>query len=100
MAKMLVPGLTPLMVWTFHGGRAPVQVQDGKPLFCVKLMVVPAGVPFAVNGRNLTIVKLDEKSDHRELQTTSGGNFVTYKAGLEKTDHLKSRSAKLAPALS
>jgi len=33
MAKMLVPGLTPQMVWTFHGGRAPVQVQDGKPPF-------------------------------------------------------------------
>jgi len=47
-------------------------------------MVVPAGVPFAVNGRNLTIVKFDEKSDHRELQTTSGGNFVTYKAGVGK----------------
>jgi hypothetical protein len=41
MAKMLVPGLTPQMVWTFHGGRAPVQVQDGKPLFCVKLWSFP-----------------------------------------------------------
>ena len=84
MAKMLVPGLTPQMVWTFHDGRAPIQLRDGKPLFCVKLMVVPAGTPYAPNGRNLTIVKFDEKSDRRELQVTSGGNFVTYKAGVGK----------------
>jgi hypothetical protein len=30
------------------------------------------------------MVRFDKKSDHRELQTTNGGNMVTFKAGLSK----------------
>jgi hypothetical protein len=84
MAKVFVPGLTPQMVWTFHDGRAPIQLEDGKPLFCVKLVIVPAGTPYAQNGRNLTVVKFDEKKDRRELQVSSGGNMLTYKSGVGK----------------
>ena len=84
MAKMLVPGLTPQMVWTFRDPKAPVQVPDGKPLFCFKFIEVPAGTPYAPSGRDIVIVRFDEKKDHRELQTTSGGNAFTFKAGLSK----------------
>jgi hypothetical protein len=66
------------------------------PFLC-QAMVVPAGAPFAVNGHNLTIVRFDEKSDRRELQTTSGGISSHIRLGLEKTDYLKSRSVQLAP---
>jgi hypothetical protein len=34
--------------------------------------------------RDLIIVRFDKKKDHRELQTTSGGNMFTFKAGLSK----------------
>jgi hypothetical protein len=84
MAKVFVPGLTPQIVWTFRDGRAPVQLQDGKPLFCVKLFALPAGYPYAPNGRNLAIIKFDEKKDRRELQVSSGGNALTFKSGVGK----------------
>jgi hypothetical protein len=35
-------------------------------------------------GRDLLIVRFDKKKDHRELQTTNGGNMFTFKAGMSK----------------
>jgi hypothetical protein len=84
MAKMLVPGLTPQMVWTFRDPRAPIQLADGTPLFCFKFFAVQPGMPYAPTGRDIVIARFDEKKDHRELQTTSGGNAFTFKAGLSK----------------
>jgi hypothetical protein len=84
MAKMFVPGLTPQMVWTFRDPRAPVQVENGMPLFCFKFIAIPPGLPYAPSGRDLLIARFDQKKDHRELQTTSGGNLFTFKAGLSK----------------
>jgi hypothetical protein len=34
--------------------------------------------------RDLLIVRFDQKKDHRELKTTSGGNMFTFKSGLSK----------------
>src|SRR6266850_5672442 len=84
MGKMLVPGLTPQMVWTFRDASAPVHLDNGKPVFCVKFYSLPPGSPYAPSGRDIMIVRFDEKKDHRELQTTSGGNLFTFKAGLSK----------------
>jgi hypothetical protein len=84
MAKMLVPGLTPQMVWTFRGPTAPVQVGSAKPLFCVKFITLQPGTPYAPSPRDIVIARFDEKKDHRELQTTSGGNVFTFKSGLPK----------------
>lgn len=81
MAKMFVPGLTPQMVWTFRGPNAPVQIRESEPLFCVKFI---AGLPYAPSPRDIAIARFDEKKDHRELQVTSGGNLLTFKAGLGK----------------
>jgi hypothetical protein len=84
VGKMFVPGLTPQMVWTFHDANAPLHLENGKPVFCVKFYAVPSGVPYAPSGRDIVIARFDEKKDHRELQTTSGGNMFTFKAGLSK----------------
>jgi hypothetical protein len=84
MAKMFVPGLTPQMVWTFRRANAPVQVSESQPLFCVKFIPVPPGLPFAPSPSDIAIARFDEKKDHRELQVTSGGNMLTFKAGLGK----------------
>ena len=34
--------------------------------------------------RDVVIVRFDKKKDHRELQTTSGGNMFTFKSGFSK----------------
>lgn len=83
-AKIFVPGLTPQMVWTFRDPQAPVQVKEVVPLFCFKFIAMPPGMPYAPSGRDIVIVRFDQKKDHRELQTTSGGNMFTFKAGLSK----------------
>lgn len=84
MGKMFVPGLTPQMVWTFRDPQAPVQVHGGEPLFCFKFIAVQPGIPYAPSGRDVVIARFDEKKDHRELQTTSGGSMFTFKSGLSK----------------
>ena len=83
MAKMLVPGLTPQIVWTFRGAEAPVQMAEPKPTLFVKQS------PYMVNvaghsERDIVLVRFDKKKDHRELQTTSGGNVLTFKSGFSK----------------
>jgi len=82
IAKMCLPGLTPQMVWTFRDSRAAGQVAEEIPLFCFKFISVSP--PYAPSGRDLFIARFDQKKDHRELQTTSGGNLFTFKAGLGK----------------
>ncbi len=84
VGKMFVPGLTPQIVYTYRGATAPVQVKEDKPLFCVKFIALPPGSPYAPSPRDITIARFDEKKDHRELQITSGGNALTFKAGLGK----------------
>ena len=83
MGKMFVPGLTPQMVWTYRGATAPVQISERRPTFVVKQS------PYMVNitgysDRDLVVVRFSKKSDHRELQTTSGGNMFTFKSGIGK----------------
>jgi hypothetical protein len=84
MAKVFVPGLTPQIVWTFREPKAPVQVKESQPVFCVKFFALPSGLPYAPSPRDIAIARFDEKKDHRELQITSGGNMLTFKSGLGK----------------
>jgi hypothetical protein len=83
MGKMFVPGLTPQMVWTYRGAEAPARFADGKPVFYYKQSPQMATVP-GRSYRDLVIVQFDKKKDHRELQTTNGGNMFTFKAGIGK----------------
>jgi len=81
--KMFVPGLTPQMVWTFRGSEAPAQLENKRPTFCIKELPAIANIA-GHTGRDLVIVRFDKKKDHRELQTTNGGNVLTFKTGLSK----------------
>jgi hypothetical protein len=81
-AASAVIGLTPQMVVTFRDAKAPVQLHESQPLFCVKFYDVPVGAPFTPAVRDLAIARFDQKSDHRELQVTSGWNLFNFKAGL------------------
>jgi hypothetical protein len=81
--KMLVPGLTPQFVWTFRGPAAPVQIGDKRPTFYIKELPILASTAGRTE-RDLIIIRFDKKKDHRELQTTNGGNMFTFKSGISK----------------
>ena len=83
VGKMFVPGLTPQMVWTFRGAESPIQIEDKRPTFCIKEFPEVAGIA-GHSEHALLIVRFDKKKDHRELQTTNGGNVFTFKGGLSK----------------
>lgn len=57
---------------TYRGATAPVQVREDEPLFCVKFIPVPPGIPYAPSTRDIAIARFDEKKDHRELQVKAG----------------------------
>jgi len=81
--KMFVPGLTPQFVWTFRGAAAPVQIEDKRPTFYIKELPTLTTIAGRTE-RDLIIIRFDKKKDHRELQTTSGGNMFTFKSGISK----------------
>ncbi|MFI5086984.1 MAG: hypothetical protein ACHP7I_01195 [Terriglobales bacterium] len=83
VGKMLVPGLTPQMVWTFRGAEAPIQITERRPTFYVKQSPMMNGIA-GRSERDLAIIRFDKKKDHRELQTTSGGSVFTFKSGISK----------------
>lgn len=103
VGKMFVPGLTPQMVWTYRGAEAPLRIVDPKPSFYVKRSFYMVNVP-GQTYRDILIVKFEKKKDRRELQTSNGGNMVTFKAGIGKdklpdieTEKLADNIFKLTP---
>lgn len=78
-------GLLPQTVLTFRDPKAPLQIHENQPLFCVRLYDAPPGtlgVPPTPTVRDVAIARLDQKPDHRELQVTSGSYIYTYKTGI------------------
>src|SRR5277367_329125 len=56
---------------SFRGVEAPVQLSDRRPVFYLK--TTPDKESWMANAaRNIVIVLLDKKSDHRELQMEKG----------------------------
>lgn len=86
VGKMFVPGLTPQMVWTYRGSDAPVRISEPRPVFYFRQAPAMPNMPTmpVMSYRDLVIVQFDKKKDHRELQTTNGGNMFTFKAGISK----------------
>ena len=95
MAKLFVPGLTPQIVWTFRGAEAPVQIEDRRPTFYFKQLAALDGIA-GHSERDLSIIRFDKKKDHRELQTTNGGNMFTLKSGIGKDRLPEVTARKLA----
>jgi len=60
-------------------GQALVQIQisEHRPTFYVRELPALANIA-GRSERDLVIVRFDKKKDHRELQTTSGGNMFTF----------------------
>jgi len=83
VGKMFVPGLTPQFVWTFRDAESPIQIEDKRPTFCIKESPMMESIA-GRSERDLLIIRFDKKKDHRELQTTNGGNMFTFKSGISK----------------
>jgi hypothetical protein len=81
--KMFVPGLTPQMVYTFHGAHAPLQIAEVRPVFYVKQFTQMENIP-GQSAQDVVIVRLDVKKKNREVQASSGGNMFTFKSGFSK----------------
>jgi hypothetical protein len=64
------------VVMVFPGAEAPVQISESKPTFYSR--------PPIQSPRDLMIVRVDKKKDHRELQTTTGAVFKS--AGYKKSN--------------
>ena len=68
------------VAWTFRGAHSPLQLSSNRPRF---LLVCGLGVPALAmlcglgtgQPSDLIIVRMDEKSDHREARMASAGMF-------------------------
>jgi hypothetical protein len=60
VAKMLVPGLTPQVVWTFRGAEAPVQISEPRPIFFIKQSPYVANL-LGHSERDIVLVRFDKK---------------------------------------
>jgi hypothetical protein len=67
---------------SYRGAEAPIQLSDRRPVFYIRTTPDKEAM-MAIAARNMVIVLLDKKEDHRELQTVKSGLFGA-KAGLDK----------------
>jgi len=82
-ARAFVPGLMPEMIYTYRGAEAPVQIMEKRPTFYIKQTPLPAAMTIpGRSGRDLVILHLDVRKDHRELQISNG--TIDYKVGISK----------------
>jgi hypothetical protein len=70
-------------LYRWADAESPAQIAERRPEFCIKELPALANIA-GRSGRDLLILRFDKKKDHRELQTTNGGNMFTFKAGLSK----------------
>jgi hypothetical protein len=71
----------PQRVLILPGAEAPVKIYERRPTLVVKQSIssLPQG-----SDRDVAIVRVDKKRDHRELQVTSGKTPVTFKKTFPK----------------
>jgi hypothetical protein len=68
-------------VFSYRHPVARVQVTGGSPLFCIKFVETAPGSP---SSKSVLIARLDQKKDHRQLQTPSDAGAFKFKMGLSK----------------
>src|SRR6185295_6371815 len=71
-------------VWSYRRPEARIQITDGNPLFCYKVVETAGGSSDSSSSQNVVIARLDQKKDHRELETPADAGAFTLKAGLSK----------------
>lgn len=73
-----------LSVWIYRHPEARVQLTGGRPLFCFKFIEAGPGTPSPPSSQNVVMARLDQKKDHRQLETRSDAGAFTLQAGLSK----------------
>jgi hypothetical protein len=68
--SLFVPGVGPSGVWEFAGAQAPIRV-SARPRFVYQLRPNQA-----ISERDFVIVRMDQKSDHREIRFAKIGAFT------------------------
>jgi hypothetical protein len=70
-----------LSVFSYRHPKARVQITGGSPLFCYKFIEAALGSP---SSQNVLIARLDQKKDHRQLETPADAGAFKFKLGLSK----------------
>jgi hypothetical protein len=70
-------------VFSYRHPEARVQITGASPLFCFKSIAGP-GATSLPPSLNVFIARLDQKKDHRQLETPSGAGAFKFNAGLSK----------------
>lgn len=68
--SLFVPGVGPSVVWDFPGAQAPIRV-SARPRFVYQLRPNQA-----ISERDLVLVRMDSKPDHREIRVGKVGAFT------------------------
>ena len=68
-------------VFAYRHSKARVQITGGSPLFCYKFTEAASG---SASFQNVVIARLDQKKDHRELETPSDAGAFKFKLGFTK----------------
>jgi hypothetical protein len=68
--SVFVPGVGPKVIWEFPGAQAPIRV-SARPRFVYQLRPNQT-----ISERDVVIVRMDQKSDHREIRVAKTGAFT------------------------
>jgi hypothetical protein len=67
--SVFVPGVGPSVVWNFAGAQAPIRV-SARPRFVYQVRPNQS-----ISERDIVLVRMDQKSDHREIRVAKVGAF-------------------------
>src|SRR5438270_6625539 len=68
--RLIVPSFVPEVVLIFRGTEAPVKIIERNPLFFIRPSATGGKFPGGLS-RDVLLVRLEKKRDHRELPVTS-----------------------------
>lgn len=77
-------GVPPGAVFNYAGSHASLQFEDRRPVFGIRVDPARSDVP-GFNARDLLIVRMSPKKDHRELRVMHGG-FASARVGIDSKD--------------
>jgi len=78
--SVFVPGVGPSVVWDFPGAQAPIRV-SARPRFVYQLRPNQT-----ISERDIVLVRMDQKSDHREIRVAKVGAWtLNSRTGFDQT---------------
>jgi hypothetical protein len=90
--RALIPTLAPQGVLVFRGAEAPIKIDERKPLFFIRQQGPADG-----SARDVLMVRLQKKKDHRELPAMSGATIFNWKERIPREHIIPSTVSSVAP---